>query len=1058
MPNETLEKNQAETFDSIVAKYFFTAKGGGVTEPVKSPEKEALKPGIRLHFFRYGLFDRNADGNNEEDVSGPSYTDESKQCNAILIKDEKPEHFVVKQSSTDQKSIELSEVEVLSLKDLPNLENFHVARTAVNTGYIYLMNDEDPDDCYELYVNESGQLQYILWENNKGEDGEYLDQRKPSGKKWAYKLVKPGKKLWVAYSPIQWSRQYHHELNTNADKREKRMKLIDCSGIKKGEEDKQEDVLSFKDVKAVFPKGHPRAFPLKDMLDDILADEKKQDSTGDNEVFEDMFVSLHDPIGCALDVSAILGTQITRQKAMIESIQTGRDLDIVYNRMLTGEKIPPPSVEEEQIGAMVNLALAQYQLIYSNSEMIDDYDGGKIGWGSGIYKPKLLNILGVEDRKKQRAVIRSLQNDLGVILDTDYYKKAYIDAEEGTKLNCIDGKFFAAQPLKLLAIKPHLQDKTFDLKQDIEEDTKWDYLILNSLKEDENAPVYRVLNKEVNIDEETIKQGIDLSNKLAAFVTASLETYAKYAIEDITETLVKETVSKETVKGNYQLTVKRLNTIKVRSEDMFEVRGYEVREQIQSAGWEIDNGKVVAGTYKGKKDIYRWIRTKSPELVLKETSRGRHVFDVPVTKEVEEIIRTEEYITRKQSTKLGTKATAVLEGAPFRGVVALLQVFNIGAAYHTFSKDKSLKNFISLSGISAELTAATGFFVEKALERTVKETVIKSTGRLAMRANIVGAGVTVIMCTWDACLSFDARDKDAGLAWAGAAAAFTGVTVAAIFASASWAGPLGWACAGIGVGLVFLAYYLKDSPLETFFKNNVLSDEVDFLKLSNDNVGTHNKRFYKDRNITCPDTDYQKWNNFKFAGAELTDLIVCSTISFKPTLLINKTSTNTGLLEAALGKHETKESGYIKKFEIAISFRQFLQSKDQLAYTFYFFKDGFNSKPEEILTKPIIRVEEAKQKQPPRVILDLEVPLVYINNYNKNSKLLLVSALSLGDNKFYPTKYNEDTRLLGAYVSVFQTITTTTTRMGRSRDMLLDRSNTAIKPLNQLLSGTAWKE
>ena len=45
---------------------------------------------------------------------------------------------------------------------------------------------------------------------------------------------------------------------------------------------------------------------------------------------------------------------------------------------------------------------------------------------------------------------------------------------------------------------------------------------------------------------------------------------------------------------------------------MFQVRGYEVQNQLQSSGWEIDNGKIVAGTYKGKKDLLRWVKTKSP--------------------------------------------------------------------------------------------------------------------------------------------------------------------------------------------------------------------------------------------------------------------------------------------------------------------------------------------------------------------------------------------------------------------------------------------------------------
>lgn len=768
-----------------------------------------------------------------------------------------------------------------------------------------------------------------------------------------------------------------------------------------------------------------------------------------------MFVTLNDPIGCAEDIASILHASFLEQQTILDALETGVGLD--------AKEESNDSDDEEQIRALFQLALTTYQLVYNDQKMISDYHGGAIGYwntdfkGSGIRKEKILNILGVEERKEHRSKITTLRDDLGYYTCSDYYKNAYVHAEEGTDLNGIDGKFFAMQPLKLLAIKPHLQDKIFDLNSAEEVDTKWDYLILEYLKGDVDSPVYNVLNKTIDIDENTIKQGVDLSNKLAAFVKSSLETFASYAAKDVVVTTFVESTKNVTVSGNYELTLRRLNTLQVYGEDMFEVRGYEVQETLKSSGWRIDNGKVIAGTYKGKLDLFRWVKSQSPELVLKETSHGKHVFNMPVIKEVEEVIRTPEYNSQKQPTNLGAKATKVLDGAPFRGVIALLQVFNIGAAYHTFSKDMSKKSLVNLSGISAEFTSATLYLAEKTLATTISSTAINGVSKIAFGANAVGSGVTAIMCTWEACLSFDARDTDAGFAWGGAAAAFAGAT-AMIFVSTAWAGPVGWACAGIGVGLVFLAYYFTDSPIEKFFKNNALSDEVDLLKSQGELTGAYNKRFYLNRNTINPDSDFKKYNDFKFAGAILSDFMVCSDINVNILDLINEETSSTDLWEAVLGSHETVRQGDVKIFQFVISFRQFLRTADQLAYNIYFYENGIKGGSYEKLDITTSGyVEEGGEKTPPSVKVDITIPNSITKKYKPKSQILIVCALSLGNDKFYPAVLNEQHRFLGAFVDIHHSHTTKTTRVGSSTNIEFNKSNVAVKPLDQLLSSKAWE-
>ena len=1025
MANDLLVEYQEKEYQEVIAEYFFECTGGGVTKAVASPKKEALKKGIKLHFFRYGFFEKK------------SAQDSVIDLDSILKR---------------KKNYTVNEVKIAN-SNIPELENFYLARTFLRPGYVYVIDKNDNNKYKEYQVNESGKLTSIVW--TRGNDG---DIRKPSGNARAFITINSPGEYYVVYSPVQWGRKFFNEINGSDEKKQEFMQTINCVGIEIGNTPESDEVVSYKDVKVVSFKDHLQRGEFRDNLREIYVDEEKETEKGGNDFYEDMFVMLDDPIGCSMDICPILGDQITKQKAIVECMQTGRDLNRVYPKMLRGEKSALPNEEEQQIGALVNLALTEYQLVYNNTDMIDDYDGGRIGWGAGVYKPKLLNILEVDYRKKHRQVIRSLQNDLGNYLISDYYQKGFLFMEKGTDLNCIDGKCFAVIPLKLLAIKPHLQDKAFDLKKNYEEDTKWDYLIYESLKEESDSSVYNTLNKQVNLDEETIKQGIDLSNKLAAFILASLETYADYAMEDVVTKTVAETITKETVKGNYKLLVKRLNKINVYGEEMFEVRGYEVREKLHAEGWEIDKGKIVAGKYKGVKDLYRWVKTKSPELILKETSHGRHVFDVPVTKEVETVTKTVTETTHRTPTKLGAKASAVLEGAPFRGVVALLQVFNIGAAYHTFSQDLSYKNGFNLFGIGAELTSATAYFVESTLANVIGKESMRNIAKLAIRANVVGAGVTVIMCTWEACLSFDARDNDAALAWTGAAAAFSGVTVAAIFAGASWAGPLGLICAGIGVGLVFLAYYFKDSPLETFFKNNALSDEKDFPRINDLHKlpGDYIRDFYANVNDISSDLDNRKWNDFKFAGAELTDLIVCSDITIKGTRLFD-------VEEEYLSGHKEYSmptfisSGKIKTYEIRVSFRQFLQNKEQFVYELYFYKDGIKGSYQKIKKIPDISIEKGTENTPPQIVIKLVMPDHYLKQYTKNSQILVVCALALGDDEFYPSRYNKDTRFLGAYASVNQSELEQYSILGLRKSNHIYKSNVAVEPMNQLLSGNAWK-
>ena len=561
-----------KTQKDILANLFFTAEGGGA-EVAISGEKKVIAPEVRLYFLRYGLFSFDSNTEDEDLVNGNSsssaiYRDEnSKEENinsenekhAVFIKEGKSQNLFLKEGEAGKGSenelegeedfnATLPEIQVLTVNSMPDLENFYVARTAVNPGYIYIMNDEDPDEYYELEINTVGELRHISWEYEKNRDAnnEILDVRIPEkGEDLTnFKIIHANddgsaKKVCVAYSPVQWSREYHYQLNTDRDKRLSRMKLIDCSGIQKEAEPDYENALAYNQVSALFHKHHAAATALQKTLHQIHVDEGKQDKIEQenpdekNIFYEDMFITLDDPMGCAHDVNNATSEKILSHKALVEAIHSGESHKDAFDRLLREEYTAPTPDPNYQ--SMFSLALTTYHFIYNNNESSINYDGGKEGldigqvhpeddtvvlratggydsatiglWGDNYYESpniqiglghgashdKLIGILGKQARENSRAIAMSYRNDLGVFLDSSYMKlDGYLDDYLGnTTGRLLDGRSDCLELLNNLIVNPIVFEKTLILKrhQQTDEDawTKWVYKKTN----EDNLDKYR---------------------------------------------------------------------------------------------------------------------------------------------------------------------------------------------------------------------------------------------------------------------------------------------------------------------------------------------------------------------------------------------------------------------------------------------------------------------------------------------------------------------------------------------------------------------------------------
>ena len=306
----------------ILAKYTFTAEGGGATSAeTEKPKIKVLKRGIRLYFMRKGLF---YDKNKEDRAKITSWQINDKSLASVGAS-----------HNDSDGNFTLADCEIKDNK-IPTSENYGIYNTKINAGYIYLINADDPNEYKELLIDDAGLLTNIKWTEANLNANVRLPNKNEKAKKYFYVGKKP-KKFYIVFSPVQWSADYHKTIRNSKEKQKELMQLVDCKGIAKGDEDAVADVYTYFNVNSVFKKNDKQIQAHRTTYLNIHHSEKKDEKKGDNDIFEDMFVSLDDPIGMADDIAIQLITEHNKHKALIESIQTGESENIIFDRLEKNE-------------------------------------------------------------------------------------------------------------------------------------------------------------------------------------------------------------------------------------------------------------------------------------------------------------------------------------------------------------------------------------------------------------------------------------------------------------------------------------------------------------------------------------------------------------------------------------------------------------------------------------------------------------------------------------------------------------------------------------------------
>ena len=1044
--NLTLEENQQKEFEQVIAKYTFSVEVAGATNEER-PLLNVEKRGITLHFLRYGLFDLISDY--KAPTTSYSSPDSAEHFKSIFV-DEQDKAVVAKvinepanETSEQQPEIEPSIPldEVIINGDIPDNENFNIARTPLRAGYVYMINEATPlDDFKEFRVDDYGMLYEIDWSKNKKE-GKYLDQRKDDGKAMMYKILdRNDQTYYFAYSPVQWSATYVNELLTDQEKRKQRCKTkILCKGIPKNEGSNDIAVTQYNETYIVVEDSNPMAYKYSEVLHNIADVEQKEDEGGENTLLEDMFITLDDPMGCADVMCVGIDREITRLKALMVSLQTGKSVTEIFPYLIRNQQVPVDDIEKtKQIQYMHRLAQLTYDFVYNNHENAEKYSSDLIKStvanvaldltiGSyirpfieqnGVKIEKLEKLLAVVERKAQRDVINSFRDDLGNLMKSDYYQDATDNFINSIADSIETAKEIIAIHTIALGNYPNMHDRHLDLKT-VYEPTKdnW-YVHINETLYNKNPSIFKKSTKilDLKIDLQDIKV-LSLSKKTVSAIDKIIKAYANH------QTYLGPLISlrKKSLPINGKISYfrdkhTRVATFKFSALDEFESTVKNRRLTVN-----INGEKVSLNKFKKYWHVeYKKMSQQSTEALIKS---GKLEFNVET----------------KLPKRFKTEAEKVLKSNAFGGIIVIIEGIVWAKAVNEFSKEKSFKNFEKLGFASIKLGAASLSLIEKmklydkhlANKGVNSALTIKKIDNFKLKIGVLKIAsslITVYTASRDSYQSFSVRDDDTAALYgmaAGLGAVFLLADVSAligggitVFAIGFWPAAL---LGGVMIGCYYVAQkYFKDTQLEGYFKNFPLSDYALFPE-PNELPHTYINRLFANKTYsviepwfeTVQSQEYKTYSNFEKAYTAFLDIAIPSMVIVEPDV---EEYTN---YRKGFDKHNV----ITNRFKALLYSAQKINEVDDLDIKAWFYPHGIKAPLKDnhrfeittfIYNFPKETFNFNKEKLTPNCIISFGLPRQFYWDYREyhNGEILFTCRLRTDDTNYTPTNFNKEARFI----------------------------------------------
>lgn len=1018
-------------------KVFFTVEYPGA-ETKKGPELKFIPAGVYLHFLRYGYFRK------ENEYREVFYQD------ITLYKSKSDKASVI----NGEELYDLDGIE-LSPNMPPSLEHFDLVRTVLDEGYLYLINDDpNAEDAFrEVQVDSLGRLNYIIEKGSRKEV--YKDKRGTfRDDNYQFLVVQPNTKYWIAFSLYQWDYKYLKEMLTNEEKRKERMQLVECKKIIPEEDHFTNHIKSYKNIKASFLPLDKREKSFEEKLKIIEIDEKNQTKfKGKNNLYEDLFITLSDPISCAFDMGIALHKAHTRHRALIESLKTGEQQYDAFKRLWNEDIDNAIPYNTDQFQALFGTALSLYHLFYSEpsidylpkdkKEAAEEQQKKLKKLKKHICYEKIENVLGIESRKQHRQQIENIRKDYCTFLNTDYFKK---------HLNCFTedlcyyfiGKYILSDLIALLAEHPHDKDRYIDLPENYEgnNDTQVEKFFEENTQGDSifhkifmtPTPPEEIEKKE---DFLTPNSNFKLSR---AFIKNSLkitEGYFKYCKKIKSAKIAFDYVKALDAHGNKPVAFK------------FDQK--ELDFKLNKLNLRVEKDNFVSSSKKEKLQGRLRIKTDLPYSEAKAQALKGEV-EIPV---------------EHKNTPLLQR---IVNNPELRVAIISLEFLNFCINVEKAFKDPNLKNITNSLGATALL--GNSYYKLKEAFLATKKVDTAGVALIAKRLGALGSGINMVTSFWDSINSFKTRDFDASIAWGVAGVAnsllfveslsslgLLGSGTAITAATAFW--PITIATV-VSFAAVFLVIYLTDSPLEKFVKNNLLSDDNSFKYRIY--KYTYVEQLIAQRQYLVDD-EVAQWRDLKTAQDDLYDILCSYGISYKFYEVIDsKTEITWGqaIKNAIMIQAGTMKINY-RCLKIIVTPSLYFYDISQFCYQMWFFPRGL----QEVYTtdtKPILIKDEyanlvnKSNETQNTFFIEYNLQDAIQEEVSLDSLLIFINQMEIDVSRglYWPSQRGKE-RYQAVKIIPFGNINNLAADISRKVDEDFLRNNIRIGTFEEIITPNTWK-
>ena len=909
------------------------------------------------------------------------------------------------------------------------LDNFYVARTFLDAGYLYIFGKNDKNFFREYKVDEYGEYYPIIWI-----EGNNRDYREPNWK--PSKVIVPPDEYYFAFSRVQLSLKYIQKLRSNEEELSKRAQLINC-GLRVNDPKATDEVVDPTYVSVVCDPQHPLLYSFL-TLSQMAFNAAKNNSPNRFEtvtvlgnsyqVYDDICITLKDPIGCANDVSLVLGEKINDLKALVASLPTGKSPENIKKEWRIQQEEQEKQEQQEQqeqqqedstlltdvkkptgFSTIFINALSVYHFVYGN-------DKNKEKYGDTVNRKMIEDLLAVNERKTLRKEIIKYRRDLAYFIYTYDYNQHFHDFAVKNISNVVEGSCYCAAHLKLACttfvdIDDHLYLRNEELYNDtdkmcLDETKRFLDSIFNKkpikcvdydeciakLQKERQVTIMDLLSIPIHLgelDAPYLQKGttiVDLSNKILFLLNTTLEVCIK--------------------RGTYKVGIDILHRFKGKTKDLVTLSPERLIKALKkhgiSASHNIPDIQVVQWNLTEKNKIEEIIEEEL-EKAKNKSKKGRKISNI------EKKIKLQAEVERQ--TERAKNLDKLYSSKAFAKFLIGLSFLNLSIAFSQLEESPSGKNTVNFSSVAFDFSFACTKLIE--IERNLAGKDVKGVKNLNKFFSKMAGLLTATYCIWEGYDAFVENDKDAAVAFVSSGALFA---MAAFCSSTGIGAIIGVVIGVVAIGVYILANYWRDDEFERYFKNSWLRSDSNanlYKKALDTPSWSYLHKIYRNRNLLMNNRNeklVKPWQrNIHLCYQSFLNLLNKSdlkVIGFSFNMEVSHNSIS-GLFNSRGGVDQVSITAFTEFSDCLINENQF---------DYKLFIEDISKKEgrikeirKEAISAPILACENGKSC----IIVNIRISEYWKYNYKSTDSLNLIIAYKLQINQEdFPYTYVGDPKYL----------------------------------------------